>query len=123
MDANPGEPRKKRGAQAGNTNAVKHGLYSRCFRQEELADPGQMTAAGLQGEIAVLRALILRLFELASAEEPDLDTLSKVLGTIGRGASYVGRLLKAEKELAAEHSDVAAALSKALGGVLDEMGR
>ncbi len=123
MDAIPGEPRRKRGAQAGNTNAVKHGLYSRCFREQELADPGQITAAGLQGEIAMLRALMLRLFELASAETPDLETLSKVLDTISRGAARVGSLLKAEKDLAAEHSDVAAALSKALNGVLEELER
>ena len=123
MDVEAGLPRKKRGAQAGNTNAVKHGLYSRCFRREELANLSQLTAADLQGDIALLRALILRLFELATSEDPDLETLIKLLTACGRETVHVSTLLKAEQALAVEHNDVAAALSKAISGVLEELER
>jgi hypothetical protein len=123
MDVEAGLPRKKRGAQAGNTNAVKHGFYSRCFRCEELADINQLSGEDLQGDITMLRVLMRRLFELVSSETPDLETLSKVLAVFGRGASQLGTLLRAKKDLAVERTDVAAALSKAISGVLEELER
>jgi hypothetical protein len=50
------ELKRKRGAPPGNKNAVKHGYYSRAFKEEERFD--FKLAAGMEGiseEIALLR--------------------------------------------------------------------
>jgi hypothetical protein len=48
-----------RGGQPGNTNALKHGFYSRRFRDIEFSDLDVITVADLQNEIAMMRVLSL----------------------------------------------------------------
>ncbi len=125
MDADPQEQKRKRGAPLGNTNAVKHGAYSRWFRQLELTDLDQFSGDDLQDEIAMLRVLMQRLFELISAETPDVEIMSKALTVLGKTAFHMGSLMRAEKSLHGEEkdNDLAARLSKELAGVVKDLER
>lgn len=49
---------RNRGGQPGNTNALKHGFYSRRFRDIEFSDLDVITVADLQNEIAMMRVLM-----------------------------------------------------------------
>jgi hypothetical protein len=123
VDAEPQPEIRKRGAQHGNTNAVKHGAYSRWFRQLELSDLDLAGGPDLHDEIAMLRVLMQRLFELISAETPDIETMGKALTVLGKGAYHLGSLMKAEKDINGEKNELAAKLTKALSGVIAELER
>ncbi len=69
----------------------------------------------------MLRVVMQRLFELVSQESPDLETMSKALTALGKGAFHLGGLLRTEKALADQRDDVVASLTKALSGVLEEI--
>jgi len=83
---------RKRGAQPGNRNAIKHGYYSRRLREME-AD------GGLEEVIAMLRDLLRRAAEETIDPKPDLVNLLKALDTISAAADRLARLLRAQKEL------------------------
>ena len=51
-------PKRKRGGQPCNTNALKHGFYSHRFNNLELADLGTALSDGLTDEIALLTAAL-----------------------------------------------------------------
>ena len=50
-------PRRPRGGQHGNRNALKHGFYARTLPSSEIKDIETYTFKGLQDEIAALRLL------------------------------------------------------------------
>lgn len=92
-DSKPeGGVNRRRGAQPGNLNAIKHGFYSR--RLHELQKEG-----GLENEIAMVRLLVRRVSELAADPELDLTDLLKALDTLSSGADRLARLLRAQKEM------------------------
>jgi hypothetical protein len=112
---------RKRGGQPGNANAFKHGFYSRWFQELELADLELSASPGVQDEIAMLRVLMRRLFELATEETPELDTASKALTSLGKASYHLGGLLKVQAEVSQQSGDVTAALSEALSQVIEEL--
>ncbi|HEY3345596.1 MAG TPA: hypothetical protein VGJ97_11750 [Anaerolineaceae bacterium] len=116
-------PKKKRGGQVGNVNAVKHGVYTRWYRQLEHAELDALAEQDLQKEISMLRVVLQRFFEIVSQESPDLETMSKALTALGKGSAHLSRLIYAEKSLSGEPEDGAAALSKALASVIGEIER
>jgi hypothetical protein len=67
-------PPKKRGAQPANTNALKHGVYSRHYTPEELLALDKDVAGSLKDELEILR---LSIFDAAESvlKEPE-DSLS-----------------------------------------------
>jgi hypothetical protein len=67
-------PSKKRGAQPANTNALKHGVYSRHYTPEELFALDRDVAGSLKDELEILR---LAIFDAAESvlKEPE-DSLS-----------------------------------------------
>ena len=87
--------RRKKGAQPGNLNALKHGFYSRQFRERELTDLEEIDAEGLENEIAMLRVMMRRLMERVNHCE-DLDQLNAVVGTLGMAASRLASMLRTE---------------------------
>jgi len=58
-------PRRPRGGQHGNRNALKHGFYARTLPSSEIKDIETYTFKGLQDEIAALRLLNRRAIERA----------------------------------------------------------
>ena len=90
--------RRKKGAQPGNLNALKHGFYSRQFQERELMDLEEIDAEGLENEIAMLRVMMRRLMERINHCE-DLEQLNAVVGTLGMASSRLASMLRTESFL------------------------
>lgn len=113
--------KRKRGAQPNNLNAFRNGFYSRLFRPLEGEDLEDMLNTGLEDEIAMLRVVTRRTFELAN-QGTDIDEAIKALGAMGLASIRLSRLLKAQQELG-EGDEALSALSTALNDILKEWGR
>jgi len=113
--------KRKRGAQPNNLNAFRHGFYSRLFQPLEAEDLEDMLNTGLEDEIAMLRVVTRRTFELAN-QGTDIDEAIKALGAMGLASIRLSRLLKAQQELG-EGDEALSALSTALNDILKEWGR
>ncbi len=108
---------KKRGAPLGNTNALKHGFYSRQFREIESADLDAINA-NLEGEIAALRVWIRRSLEVFDgAEDPDVETQLKILAGLGNAFTKIANLTRAQQLLGGQTDDTLACLARALATV------
>jgi hypothetical protein len=118
----PNSPKRPRGAQPNNTNAVKHGFYSRQFHGLETQDLDSALLDGLEDEIALLRVIIRRVFDYSSSAEQNLETWSTALSTLGAAATRLAHLLRTQKLLGGEDSTSSAALSEALAAVTKELG-
>jgi hypothetical protein len=114
--------KRARGAQPNNTNAVKHGFYSRRFDHLETSDLDIALLNGLDDEIALLRVIIRRVFDYTNSADQTLDTWSTALGTLGAASTRLAHLLRTQKLLGGKESDTASALSQALSEVTRELG-
>jgi hypothetical protein len=112
--------KRKRGAQPGNRNALKHGLYARNFTDADLEDLGGVSGH-LEDEIAMMRVGLKRVFDMACSTDHDLGVWRGALNDLGLGAYRLANLLKVERDLAANSPMIASALSEALEQVLEEM--
>jgi hypothetical protein len=111
--------RRQRGAQPDNTNALKHGFYSRHFRALAEAELQAALSGRLDEEIAMLRVVVRQVFALTNGVE-QLDQGVKLLGALGVASIRLAKLLQAQKELGEDGDQVLAALSAALGDVLQD---
>ena len=116
------EEQRHRGAQPGNTNALKHGFYSPRFSPLEARDLDVALRDGVEDEIALLRVTIRRVFDLATEEGEDTETWFKALSTLGLASTRLAGLVRTQKIIQGDSSSVASALSQALGEVCDELG-
>jgi hypothetical protein len=91
MDETP-QPRK-RGAPRGNTNALKHGYYSRRFQRIELKDMQDGLLDHLNDEIALLRVTMRRVFEQADASN---DRWPETLDILARASSRPPSLVRVQ---------------------------
>ena len=114
--------KRKRGAQPGNTNALKHGFYSHRFKNLEISDLDSALSDGLTDEIALLRVIIRRVFEYADTDAQDLDTWSTALNTLGAASTRLAGLLRTQQLIAGENTDVISVLSQAIGEVAHDLG-
>jgi hypothetical protein len=114
--------KRSRGAQPNNTNAVKHGFYSRQFQHLETSDLDIALLNGLDDEIALLRVIIRRVFEYTNAADQNLETWSTALGTLGSAATRLAHLLRTQKLLGGQDKDYTSSLSQALSEVTKELG-
>ena len=113
-------PRRKRGGQPGNQNALKHGFYSPGFKPTEEMDLAELAGqVDLNDEITMLRVVMRRMFQqVGECEDP--ATWAAALGALGSAATRLAGLLRTQKLLAGGGSDVAEALSAALREVTSE---
>ncbi len=70
--------KRRRGAPMGNTNALKHGFYSRSFREIDCRDLDKIHFSGLQDEITMLRVYIRRVTEMSDL----ITTFSDAVGLL-----------------------------------------
>jgi hypothetical protein len=70
-------PGRKRGAQPGNNNALKHGFYSRSYQQREKELLAQLSPTALQGEIDLNRVSNRHILETIQ-DHPEI-TLEQLL--------------------------------------------
>lgn len=90
--------KRKRGAQPGNLNALKHGIYSKRTIPIDAKDRESLLSTSLDDEIKMLRTATLWIFQLATQVE-DIDQAIKALGALGLASIRTSRLLKTQKEL------------------------
>ena len=65
-------PERKRGAQPGNKNALKHGFYSDQFKQAERRALNDIPMADLTGEIELMRVQMHRCLKAENQVESQL---------------------------------------------------
>lgn len=90
-------PKRKKGGQPANTNALKHGFYSHRFNALELKDLGTVTTDNLDDEIALMRVIIRRVFDLADTEAKTLDDWQMALSTLGAASTRLAGMLRTQK--------------------------
>lgn len=95
MSPPPKSTPRKRGAQPGNQNAIKHGLYSRYLRQAEIPVTQPDPSTGFTAEINLLRYVILRSLEINAGLLEDTDPYLnlRLLENIRRATTLLSRLL------------------------------
>ena len=108
-----------RGSPKGNLNALKHGFYSRLFRNSEITELPE-EAASLEHEITLLRVMIRRTMLLADGID-DLREATRVLDALGAAAARLANLLRLQKSLHENHAQVADEISIAIQQVNAEL--
>lgn len=87
-------PSRKRGAQPGNTNALKHGFYSPSLRLPPAADHTLRPITDLSGDIAFLRAFLNHVLSLSAAvDRPTLEQQLALLRVITPTTNTMARLV------------------------------
>lgn len=95
--------RRKRGAQPGNKNALKHGFYASHFNPNEISSLKNVRN-GLEDEINMLRLSMQRLITLSTAEESDASEWQKTLQALGLASQRLAKLVKTHQELTGEQN-------------------
>ncbi len=117
---NPTKPdteKKSRGGQPGNTNALKHGFYTKRFdEQEKEALDLLEDHLDLMSEIKTLRVVLDRALTRITGglEVEDFTALSSVIGGL---STTIGRLVRLQRLLYGENKS----LREILEGVLVEI--
>ena len=113
-------PKRKRGGQKGNQNALKHGFYTRHLRASELKNLKDIDTAGLAEEIAMQRIVARRVVECIEQAQSyeEVAYLSKALSTV---VNTLGRLLRTQRIIASPHSEAEATFLEALEAVHREL--
>ena len=94
---------RKRGGQPGNTNALKHGFYSKQFKQAEITDLNNVRIDELESEINILRVWMRRTLELA--EQCDLNDAISILYALSTAANKVAMLARTQQLLQGNQDD------------------
>src|SRR5512146_1786091 len=94
---------KFRGAQPGNTNALRHGLYSAKFKAAELKAVHDLqcgSAPSVAEEIAASRLILRRIVDrIAKEEDMPLETHLHAVWIIIQSSWRIGRLVSLEQAL------------------------
>lgn len=87
---------RKRGAQPGNRNAIKHGFYSDQFKLAEKMSLTQIEQADLNNEIELFRVQLRRYFEAETIAlaHMDHDSRQQALHTFSLAIECFNRLVR-----------------------------
>jgi threonine dehydrogenase-like Zn-dependent dehydrogenase len=114
--------KRKRGGQPGNLNALKHGFYSRQFRDQENLDLEAILAEGLDDEIAMLRVAMRRYFEVAAGID-DIEVLANTVGIMGMAATRLASLLRVRKLIGGgDEEKLLKTINQAIAELTEELG-
>ena len=97
-------PKRPRGGQPGNLNALKHGFYSSYFKENEIDAIQGLPYDDLREEIAALRVIIRRILQLATEIE-DVNTGLRLLSTLSGAAAQLSGLVKAQAVMQQSESE------------------
>ena len=106
-------PKRHRGGQPGNINALKHGFYTRRFTQNDLAGVESTDYNGLMEEIAIIRLYARRLIELDNLSA-DISQVTDILRVLCLASITITRLVKTSQVLQSSRNSNAADLHQAL---------
>jgi len=114
--------KRKRGGQPGNTNAFKHGFYTKNFSLAERRGLQAANGVVLGDEIALLRVLIRRFAEqIQSSQDVAPSESAQYLAVIGEAMLRLGSLLRTDHMLGgAQSSTFIKQLSLVLQEITDE---
>ncbi len=91
-------PRRKRGAQPGNKNAFKHGLYSNARVAFSTLTPAERDGLhDIKGLIKHVKAQMEHLYQVGMNTQ-DITEANRTMGSMAAAAISLVRLLKAEDE-------------------------
>jgi len=111
---------KRRGALPGNQNALKHGFYSRRFRELETNDL-DILQADLLNEIAGLRVAGRRILEYSEDLEDDPQKCIHALSQFGLMCTRIARLSRDYALLTGGSNEKDDAISIALARVVETL--
>jgi len=120
MTAELAKPKRRRGAPDGNSNALRHGFYSRQFKKVVQRDLDGHQFEGLTDEITLLRVLIRQIFEDVIHSQ-NVEARLEGFRAISLGCFSLSRLVRTQHIIAPEGSDLDAALQEAIAMVKDEL--
>ena len=109
----PPAGRRGRGAPPGNKNALKHGFYSRSFREIDLTDLEKNKFTGLQDEITMLRVYMRFLTEMAGNINNFSDALG-LLRVLSMASISLSRLITTQKLAFPESGQLAGEVDEAI---------
>jgi hypothetical protein len=116
--------RRKPGGQPGNTNALKHGFYTKNFSLAERRGLQAAEGVVLVGEIGLLRVLIRRFAEqIQSSQGVSLNESAQHLAVVSEAMLRLASLLRTDHMLGGdETSTFITQLNLALNNVTEELG-
>ncbi len=107
--SSPPPSRRRRGAQPGNRNALKHGYYAGRFKRTDLNAYRSYRFAGVTEEIALLRLFIRRLVNLG-VEDPNFSQSVNLLRVISLAVVSLDRLIKTQAHLIDGEDEISVAI-------------
>jgi hypothetical protein len=115
--------RKKPGGQPGNTNALKHGFYTKNFSLAERRGLEAAEGVVLGDEIGLLRVLIRRFAaQIQASQGVSLYESAQFLAVISEAMSRLASLLRTDHMLGGDQTnDLFTHLNIAMNNVLEEM--
>ena len=111
--------RPRGGAPFGNTNALKHGFYSRRFRKSEMDDLEVTSFTGLRDEIAVLRVCIRRIVEWGASIKT-FDEAMTFLRVVSLATGSLSRLVRTQQSIGG--TDIEGVILQAITEAGQELG-
>ena len=97
----------------GNTNALKHGLYAKRYKPDEVKSLRKMPFDDLRQEIALLRVTLDRISGLLEKAQDD-ETKIKYTTAATNAALAIATLIRSHSILAGTYTPLDDALEKAL---------
>lgn len=100
-------PERKRGAQPGNKNALKHGFYSDQFKQAERRALNDIPMADLTGEIELMRVQMHRYLKAENQAESQLnyDDHLSAMRAVSQASDSITRLVRLQTLLNLQNAD------------------
>ena len=128
----PRKKKAKRGAQAGNKNAQRHGFYSKQFTPAENKSLDTQDKLDLSGEVTLLRVMLNRLQEQISFDEVTIeddkgnqsrnDHYLNQLNTLSTMTLNIGSLVRSQYLIKGKSGDIQSSILTALEELRLEMG-
>ncbi len=116
----PKDGLRSRGAQPGNTNALKHGFYSPRFNGGEIQSLTLFKEhIDVVSEIKMLRVAVDRVISRLG-EHCDIRECVALLNVLTRAAGRIGHLIRLQKFIYGDQNSISALLYAALEDVAEE---
>ena len=111
---------RPRGAQPGNTNALKTGLYSKFLKVASGDLVNSAVVIGLESEIAILRRLISQIDSHLQSEQVPIAGQLSILFALSHATVSLATLLRTEMILGINKKDV---LQSAVLAALEDLSK
>lgn len=110
---------RRRGGQAQNRNALKHGFYARAFDAQEAADLKAADVEGLDAEIALMRVAARRALAMLD-EVRSVERRTRLIEVIGEASTRIATLYRTRQFIEGRSGGLDEAFDQALREVVEE---